>query len=207
MKDSLHTLLYATILGGVCALVLTAAAQWTEPHRKRNDEAERNRHVHRVLAVPFEKKASAQELVEVFKKNIREQPLGELTAYAYVRDGAPAAAAPLAVPFSGQGLWGPIKGFLALEPDRETIRGITFHEQEETPGLGGEIAASWFCGRFKGKRIHAAGVPGIRLVREGANSANEIDAVTGATMTCEKVQAMLNATIKRIMKERSSDGG
>ena len=50
-------------------------------------------------------------------------------------------------------------------------------------------------------------MPGIRIVRDGASEANEVDAITGATMTCEKVEAMLNATIRRIMKERSSHGG
>lgn len=207
MKDSLHTLLYATILGGVCALVLTAAAQWTEPYRRRNEEAEKNRHILRVLSVPFEDGAGAEELVEIFKKNVRPRMLGELPTYEYVADGPSGKPRAVAVPFAGQGLWGPIKGFLALEPDMATIRGITFYEQEETPGLGGEIGAAWFRDRFKGKRIHDTGVPGIRLVRDGAKGANQIDAVTGATMTCEKVEAMLNATIGQIMKERSSDGG
>jgi Na+-transporting NADH:ubiquinone oxidoreductase subunit C len=109
----------------------------------------------------------------------------------------------VAVPFAGDGLWGPIRGFLALEADRRTIRGIAFHEQEETPGLGGEIAGEAFRAQFRGKRIVAAdGTPGIVIRRgKGAQAVNEVDGITGATMTCEKVQAMLNRLIARIAKE------
>ena len=206
MKDSMYTLLYATILGGTCALVLTAAAQWTEPYRRRNEEAEKNRHILGVLSVPFEEEATAEELVTIFKANVRSGELGGLTTYEYLADGPSGKPRAIAVPFTGQGLWGPIKGLLALEPDLETICGITFYEQEETPGLGGEITSDWFRKRFIEKRIHAAGAPGIRIVRSGASGVNEIDGITGATMTCNKVQAMLNVTIKQVMKERRSDG-
>ena len=66
----------------------------------------------------------------------------------------------MAVPFSGSGVWGPIEGVLALEPDMQTIRGVRFYKQEETPGLGGEIASDWFQAQFKGKTlVSAAGDP------------------------------------------------
>jgi Na+-transporting NADH:ubiquinone oxidoreductase subunit C len=109
----------------------------------------------------------------------------------------------VAVPFAGQGLWGPIKGFLALKPDLKTIHGVTFHEQEETPGLGGEIGADWFRDQFKGKSIEdAQGKRGIRIRRGGgATGPNEVDAITGATMTSERVEEMLNAAVARIAGE------
>ena len=79
-----------------------------------------------------------------------------------------------------------------MESDMKTIRGLTFSRQEETPGLGGEIAAPWFRDQFVGKSIvDRAGKPGISI--GGAQDApNAVDAITGATMTCDKLEAVLN---------------
>ncbi|MEM1305395.1 MAG: NADH:ubiquinone reductase (Na(+)-transporting) subunit C, partial [Planctomycetota bacterium] len=40
-------------------------------------------------------------------------------------------------PIYGKGLWSTLYGFIALEADGQTVRGITFYEHAETPGLGG----------------------------------------------------------------------
>jgi len=206
VKDSLQTLLYATVLGTVCATLLTGAARFVAPYRKANAEAEERRNILDVLGVGFDPAASSQELVEIFRKQVAEEKLGDLTTYKHPPPAGGAVKA-VAVPFHGQGLWGPIKGFLSLEPDMRTIRGITFHEQEETPGLGGEIGSDWWREKFKGKRIEGpAGEVGIRI-RSGAAGINEVDAITGATMTCRKVEAMLNDVIERIAAQRNSHDG
>lgn len=202
MKDSLQTIIYATALGLVCSLMLTAAATYTAPYKKSNAKAEKMRGILSVLEVPFPADASSQDLVDIYDKNIRQEESGELTLYKYIPDGSDKTEA-VAVAFAGPGLWGPIKGFLSLESDMKTIRGIIFHEQEETPGLGGDIVTESFRGQFKGKSIaDANGKPGMRLVRDGADAINEVDAITGATITCNKVEQMLNKTIALIMKER-----
>jgi Na+-transporting NADH:ubiquinone oxidoreductase subunit C len=89
-----------------------------------------------------------------------------------------------------------------------TIRGITFYEQEETPGLGGEIDSESFRKQFEGKKIvDETGRAGIVISGGGQKHAvNEVDAITGATMTCEKVEAILNTVIERIVKESGKDG-
>ena len=43
------------------------------------------------------------------------------------------------LPIEGKGLWSTLYGFVALESDLATIRGLTFYEQKETAGLGGEV--------------------------------------------------------------------
>ena len=43
------------------------------------------------------------------------------------------------MPIEGVGMWGTLYGFLALDRDGNTMRGLTFYDQKETPGLGGEI--------------------------------------------------------------------
>ncbi len=109
-----------------------------------------------------------------------------------------------AVAFAGPGLWGPIEGYLALDPDMRTIHGITFYKQEETPGLGGEIGAQWFQQQFVGKKIIGPdGKPGIKLVGGGkASGDNEVDAISGATLTSDKVQAMLKKIMEKIVQSK-----
>ena len=43
------------------------------------------------------------------------------------------------LPINGYGLWSTMYGFLALEPDAQTVQSINLYDQAETPGLGGEV--------------------------------------------------------------------
>ena len=207
MKGSFYTLGYAAGLGTICALLLTTAATFTEPYKAANKQAEEILNILTVLRVPVQSGVSSERLVEIFNVNVHKQTRGEETIYVYSPPQAKGKAEAVAVRFSGQGLWGPIKGFLALESDRKTIRGITFYEQEETPGLGGEIASSWFRNQFSGKSIlDESGKPGIVIRGAGNVEHNRVDAITGATMTCDKVQAMLNSVIRTIIREQNQNG-
>ena len=207
MKETVHTLVYATVLGIVCALLLTGAGRFTKEGIQANEEAERVRNILSVLGVDVDEKASAEDLLSLFRETVRERAQeqeGDIGGYELMAGGDLEA---LAVPFAGQGLWGPIEGFLALESDIRTIRGVSFYKQEETPGLGGEIGSAWFRDQFKDKNIASAdGVPGIRIMKgRKAGAQNEVDGITGATMTCDKVEGMLNGLIERIVKEWRED--
>ena len=207
MKGNAYTLGYAGVLGAACALLLTGAASFTAPYRKANADADRKRNILAVLEVPCPEKVSSEELVGIFKTNVREENAGELELYRYAPDDT-GDKETVAVHFEGPGLWGSIKGFLALDRDMRTIRGVTFYEQEETPGLGGEIASDWFRKAFVGKKIvDAAGKPGIIIKGGGqTNAVNEVDTISGATMTCDKVEELLNNVIEKIVRENKKDG-
>jgi Na+-transporting NADH:ubiquinone oxidoreductase subunit C len=203
VKGSFYTLGYAACLGAVCALLLTAAASFTQPYKDANAKAEEVLNILEVLKVPFQDGASSEQLLEIFDTNVQEQKQNGRVVYVYSSPQAAGRPEAVVIPFSGPGLWGRIKGFLAMEPDMRTIRGVTFYEHEETPGLGGEIASSWFRKQFEGKSIvDETGKAGIIIQRAKREAArNEVDAITGATMTCSKVEAMLNAVIRDIVKE------
>lgn len=205
MKGSVYTLIYAGVLGAACALLLTGAASFTAPYRKANADADRKRNILTVLEVPYSKKVSSGELVSIFETNVQEEESRDLEIYRYVPGRDSEGKEAVAVHFEGPGLWGPIRGFLALDTDMRTIRGITFYEQEETPGLGGEIASDWFRKAFVGKKIvNESGQPGIIIKGGGeTNAINEVDAISGATMTCDKVEELLNNVIEKIVKEKS----
>ncbi len=203
MKGSLYALIYAAVLGSVCALLLTAVADVTAPFRQANAEAEEILNVLMVLDVNLPHDTSAKQLKEVFKNNVREEQRNGIEAFVRFQPGAQGQVQAIALRFSGLGLWGPIKGFLALEPDMKTIRGLTFYEQNETPGLGGKIAEKWFRDQFAGKSIEDKdGNPGFVISSSGDPAPNKVDGITGATMTCDKVQKMLNKVINKINKEK-----
>jgi len=194
MKGSLYSLVFAALLGAVCAGLLTAARELTAARREANAQAERIRHVLDALGVEHEADAEPEQLVRIFEKNVRTEKRGSLEFYEYVgSDGAVRAVATL---FGGRGLWGPIKGILALEPDRRTVRRIAFYEQEETPGLGGEIATRGFTQQFDGRNIVSpTGEPGLA-----------VQAISGATMTSQRVKDMLNQVARQIMASEAANG-
>lgn len=198
MKGSLYTLMYAAALGTACATVLTFAAVFTEENIRANREAEEAKNILIALNVPIPEKTPAKELVALRKEKVKVDKIGDVTTYEYWVDGKRES---VAVRFTGLGLWGPIKGFLAMDPERTRIKGITFYEQQETPGLGGEISKNWFRDRFKDLSLRdASGNVGIEI-GAGEDAPNRIDGISGATMTCNKVEEMLNEAIKSIVKE------
>lgn len=199
MKGNFYTLSYAGILSTVCALLLAATASFTRPYQEANKEAEETLNILTALKVPLGEKVSAMALREIYEENVKKQEQGEITLYVYSPADADGETEAVVVRFEGSALWGPVKGFLALESDMRTIRGITFYEQEETPGLGGEIVTDWFRQQFEGKSIlDADGKPGIIIKGKGATAQNQVDAISGATMTCDKVQEMINKTIETL---------
>ncbi len=200
MKGDAYTIGFAGVLGTVCAGLLTGAATFTAPYRASNEKAEEIVNILTALGVPFHPGASARELVDVNDQNVQAQHRGDLTVYAYLPPGDEGLPKAYALRFSGPGLWGPIEGFLALEPDMRTILAITFYRQEETPGLGGETAAPRFKKQFVGKSVvNAAGEPGISI--GGAAGPNTVNAITGATMTCDKLEAILDKTLQKLIEE------
>ena len=48
------------------------------------------------------------------------------------------------IPLRGAGLWDAIWGYVSLEKDMNTVKGVVFDHKGETPGLGAEITQKWF---------------------------------------------------------------
>lgn len=205
MLASIRVVLFAAILAVVCSLLLAGATQVFGPYREANEKAEEVRNFLSALEIPVEDPSDARALVDVFDENIREANVGELTIYEYVGGAANSDPIAYAVPFSGSGLWGPVLGVLALESDFETIRGVRFYKQEETPGLGGEIGAQWFQDQFVGKKlVSGSGNPGFSVTKPGAaTNQNEVDGITGATMTSARVGVMIDQLAKNLLEERN----
>lgn len=101
------------------------------------------------------------------------------------------------VPVYGMGLWGPVWGYIALDSDRQTVYGAYFNHQGETAGLGGEIKDSktWQA-KFRGKKAFADGKVALGVKKTVEHPASEVDAITGATLTSNGVDLMLQEGLK-----------
>ncbi|RKX76079.1 MAG: hypothetical protein DRP87_12920 [Spirochaetes bacterium] len=208
MKDSAKTIIFAAVLGLVCAFLLSAVSRFTKPYREANEKAEEVKNFLEALEVPVEKDAASEKLFELFNKYITIKELKGYSLYEFIPEGEARPVA-VAIPISGAGLWGHINGVIALEPDLETIRGLRFYQQEETPGLYGEIGSQWFQKQFEGKKIvSTSGEPGFRIIKPGSENnpdriQNAVDGITGATMTSDRVEEILDRFAKNFREVRA----
>jgi len=96
------------------------------------------------------------------------------------------------LPIQGYGLWGTIYGFLTLESDMNTIKGISFYEHKETPGLGARIEEPGWRAKWNG--IHSYDENGnvaTGVTKAGTPKENWVDGISGATLTGRGVSNMI----------------
>ena len=101
------------------------------------------------------------------------------------------------IPVYGAGLWGPVWGYIALEQDMNTVKGIVMDHSGETPGLGAEITSANVQNSFVGKTIfEGADFVSVTMRKGGATNNHEVDAISGGTKTCDGVNAMIKAGLE-----------
>ncbi len=132
--------------------------------------------------------AEAASLLEWYDASVKPTPAGGTPDYYLVQDEARGISNARVFVRTGAGLWGPIRAVAGLSADLSTFTGVTFVDQNETPGLGARISEAWFREQFKGK------TGPLRAVPEHTRSASpeEFDAITGATITTTAVRDILN---------------
>ena len=101
------------------------------------------------------------------------------------------------LPIYGKGLWSTLYGFIALGNDLQTIKGLTFYEHGETPGLGGEVDNPRWKEQWKGKQafdddgnITIEVIKGI-VDRSSPKSKYQIDGLSGSTITTRGVDNLV----------------
>jgi len=124
--------------------------------------------------------------------NLRRRPV--YSPVYVVMDGD--ATQQIILPVYGAGLWSTMRGFLAIEADGNTVRGLRFFEHAETPGLGDQIDKDSWLAQFPGKLLfNAAGNPRFEVVRgkapPGPNAVHQVDGMSGATLTGNGVSNLI----------------
>lgn len=116
------------------------------------------------------------------------------------------------LPVSGKGLWSTIKGFLALENDLDHVRGVTFYEHGETPGLGGECENPAWCAQWQGKTIldDKGNLVAVAVKKGKVNpsvpddKAHKVDGLSGATLTSNGITRFVKSDLDAFAKYLSS---
>ena len=136
------------------------------------------------------------EDIDMAKERKKPEAERQLPLYVYNQDGENYYI----LSVRGAGLWDAIWGNIALKSDLNTIVGVAFDHAGETPGLGAEIKDNpAFPAQFKGKELYTESGQYISvLVRKGGakDPKHEVDAISGATVTCDGVTDMLFEGIK-----------
>ncbi len=246
-KENVKALSFALIVCLICALVLALCADGLKDIQAKNALVDKKKNILKALKITDKAGATPEEVKSFFEnitseqiesvyeskvksfavdgegnkiekpiKDISEKELAQyLLVYQYV-EGSEVKA--FAIPVEGKGLWSTLYGFLALEKDLNTVKGITFYKHGETPGLGAEIEQDWFQSNFVGKKIldEKGDLVSISVfkghVEESTPGANhKVDGISGATMTGNGVTRLLEKDLsaynKYFSKVRSGSNG
>lgn len=207
-NSNTYIILYSTVMVVIVAVLLAVAALALKPRQDANDLNEKKRNILASLSAEGE---SYDQFIDAYVVDAEGQRtdgdvfalLNDLpTAFAEgkfpvfeARDGR------MVIPVTGNGLWGPIWGYVALEKDMNTVAGIIMAHKGETPGLGAEIATPKYQANFVGKTIFEGDkFVSVTLRKGGAKDpAHEVDAITGGTKTSDGVTAMLYNSLEHYL--------
>ena len=190
MRDKIwYPVLYMFVATAFFSSILIGLARFSRDRVEANQRLAVEKAVLEALPIELPLEASRLELHGLFLERVTEPSSQTGSAYVLLEGNEVVA---YAVPLEGKGYWDTIRGFIGIASDRKTVTGITFHEQNETPGLGAEIVQPPFRGQFVGKRI-AQGERAIGFLPVGAAlGESEVHAITGATQTSTRVERIVN---------------
>jgi Na+-transporting NADH:ubiquinone oxidoreductase subunit C len=203
MSDQLKSIAFSAGVALVCSLMLTAAASGLKDRKLRNIAVDRQKNILKSVGlVDPGTQVAVNRIERLYEDNIRCYALdatgdivgadakeGGLPVCFYVQDEQLEA---YILPVDSRGLWGKIRGYMAIENDGKTVAGFSVYSHSETPGLGGEIEKPWFQENFIGKRIvdKAGNFSPVRIAKGKAAEAvapdqlpNVVDGISGATLT------------------------
>lgn len=236
-RSPLYTILFATAVCIVCAVVVSSSAVSLKERQETNAALEKQRNV--LFAAGFlepGEKVGAEEIARRFerirmvvidRKTGRELPDVDPRTFdqrqtaadpetsirapenaarvrrlpdealVYEIEGEDGGFDGVVLPIEGYGLWSTLYGFIALESDLETIRGLTFYEHGETAGLGGEVDNPRWKARWPGRKAFGEdGEPEITVIRGFAGPPAEdpyrVDGLSGATLTSRGVTNLVH---------------
>jgi Na+-transporting NADH:ubiquinone oxidoreductase subunit C len=209
-SSNTYTIVYASVMVIIVAFLLAFISSVLKPTQDANVENDTKGQI--LTSLNIDIKASGFNVADEFK-NVQDMlwngtelvpyegkflssygsaiKAGELHVFVAQAEGE----TKYVLPVTGRGLWGGLWGYIALNADKKTVYGTYFYHESETAGLGARIGERWFQEQFNGKPVFAGEnteAVALKVVKAGASKAeNEIDGVTGATLTSDGVSAMV----------------
>lgn len=183
-KESIGNVLFVAIgVSLVCSVLVASAAIILKPRQQQNELEYQQRIILEVAGL-YGPGADVAELYAAIEETSIELASGEPAAVYLVRSNGEIEQ--VILPVEGAGLWGTMYGYLAVESDGQTARGLQFYQHGETPGLGDGVDKPAWQAQWNGKRLYDDdGNPLIEVVKGPApeGSDYQIDGLAGATLT------------------------
>ena len=211
VNSNAYIIIYSVVMVVIVAVLLSVTSLSLQGRQKENMLNEKKQQIVKALGEDPATSAYADVVAEasMLDKNGNKiegkndadifNALGDLTA-SFAAGEFPifkAANGCVVIPVYGAGLWGPVWGYIALEPDMNTVKGIVMDHAGETPGLGAEITTANVQNSFKGKTIfEGADFVSVTMRKGGATNNHEVDAISGGTKTCDGVNAMIKTGLE-----------
>ncbi len=184
-RRAFKMMLILLVIGGLSAFFLSLIANYAYPLIEENRRIALQKAILEVL--PQAKRYEVISKTDKIYQGLTES--GNLAGYAFVGQGG--------------GYQGIIKIMIGISPNWETLRGISILENVETPGLGAKITTPEFGKQFEGLKVD----PQIEYVQnKPPQKPNQIQAITGATISSQAVVNIMNNAIDRVRKQIQQKG-
>lgn len=217
-NGNVYTIVYATVIVIIVAFLLAFVASALKSTQDANVAIDKKQQILASLNIRGVEKSETEAKYEAVIKQALVYEVGSTT----VKEGEDGFDVPskefkekrpfyiaevdgqtkYIVPMTGAGLWGGIWGYVALNDDCQTVFGTYFSHESETAGLGARISEDWFQQEFNGKKLYADGddktvvLSVVKKGKEGTLQAdNYVNAVTGATLTSNGVNDMIQKSL------------
>ena len=219
-QSNKYIIIYASVLTIVCGGLLAIAAEGLKERQQFNVALEQKKNILSTVVTLTENQdvnalyaQRVNAFVIDFQGNIKDDVKPQdvnlaieykktpenrlLPVYEFKSESDPNKVENVVLPVYGYGLWNDIWGFVALESDLNTIKGVKFDHKGETPGLGARIESdAEVQARYKGKSIYDGDkLISVNMMKgEGidySNDKHKVDGMSGATLTAKGVNNML----------------
>ena len=227
-NSDVYAIIYSAIVVVIVAFLLAGVSSLLKDTQDANVELDKKKQILASLnernlldaAATYDALIVADPIVDAQGNTVAENGGFEVANDAISENNLPLYVAKLAdgstkyiIPMTGNGLWGGIWGYLALNDDCNSIYGVYFSHASETPGLGAEIAGDKFQNRFTKdkdgnpvvkKVYNENGEVALSVVKKSSDADYHIDAISGATITSSGVDGMLKLKLAPYYKYLAS---
>ena len=216
MRSDAYTITFTTIVTVVLGLGLSYTADSLRDRQILNEELDIKKNILSVLGYKQDTPWTDEEVQSLYDRNINEIRIDEVGsvfdevdksdnfAYTIYQSRENNKVTGYAIPIAGKGLWGTMYGYFAIEPDAETVKGITFYKHKETPGLGAEVDKDWFKNNFIGKKLTDKNgeLVSIEVVKgyvskTDPDALHKVDGISGATITGTGLTTFLKSDLEK----------
>lgn len=176
-------------------LILVTVYVVTHPLIVRNQEAALEAAIYRVIPDSTSRKVFVVREGKLVEHQGGAAPTGGNVVYGALDDQGRLLG--FAIPAEGPGFQDNIKLIYGYDPQRRVIVGMEVLDSKETPGLGDKIMKDeHFRANFTALGVEPELIP----VKPGTRSAaNEVDTISGATISAKAVVSIINQGNRRFL--------